>query len=169
MRANEQGFTLIETLVAMAVLTIGIVALYAMQVSSMRGNHVANVVSQASNYNTLNLEQLLIHEFDGARLKDRNGDGKNKDDGNGVDQSGKEFGLNGGADLDPMTSLSNCRAEADWCEDSKDGLYRIIYNVVENQPVIGVKTIRMHVRSKVNPQLRPVTYELIRNDPDTGF
>lgn len=171
MRANEGGFTLIETLVAMTVLTIGIFALYSMQVASMRGNHVANVISQASNLAAQQLEDLQIRKFEGLRLKDRN---KNSEIGSDPDKAMGmgDFGLDDGVALKPngeFYPIDECERQADRCEDTKDGLYRIIWNVADDYPVIGLKTIRMHVRSKANPQLRPVTYELIRNDPDTGI
>jgi type IV pilus assembly protein PilV len=45
---TQKGFTLIEALVAMVVLTIGILSLYTMQVSAINGNATANHLTVAT-------------------------------------------------------------------------------------------------------------------------
>ncbi|WP_020674723.1 type IV pilus modification protein PilV [Geopsychrobacter electrodiphilus] len=47
---NNQGFTLIEVLVALIILSIGLLGVAGMQISSMRGNHNAYLRSEALQY-----------------------------------------------------------------------------------------------------------------------
>lgn len=56
---NNQGFTLIESLIAMLVLTIGILAVNTMQISSIRGNTSANKLTVASTLAGNSYERLL--------------------------------------------------------------------------------------------------------------
>ena len=56
---SESGFTLIEALIALAVLTIGILALNAMQVSAIRGNSTSNSLSVATSVARDGFERLM--------------------------------------------------------------------------------------------------------------
>ncbi len=56
---NTQGFTLIEALIAMVVLTTGLLALYTMQMSSTKGNMTANKLTLASSVAGNGFERLL--------------------------------------------------------------------------------------------------------------
>ena len=151
MRTNERGFTLLETLVAIFVLTMGIFGLYSLQIASVRGNTIAAMHTQASNQNALTVERLLAEKFDD--LEDENDDGQNTD----VDihvafdpDKHNLLGLDGGL-WDRPVGDDWChnrghKGGPDQCEESKDGNYVIFYNVAVNYPVVGVKTVRAHVR-----------------------
>lgn len=65
---NQNGFTLIEVLVAMAVLTIGILSLYTMQVSAINGNATANRLTIATTAASDCYERLLNVPFDDATM-----------------------------------------------------------------------------------------------------
>ncbi|MDY6838023.1 MAG: prepilin-type N-terminal cleavage/methylation domain-containing protein [Thermodesulfobacteriota bacterium] len=90
---DEEGFSLIEVMVAMAVLAIGILAVAAMQIKSVKGNALANDQARAVALAEERLESLmLIPYIDPSTgvlhtlLADTNGDGlpglDNDDDGN---------------------------------------------------------------------------------------
>lgn len=65
---QPQGFTLIEVLVAMVILTIGILSLYTLQMASIKGNSASNVLTTASTWATDHMEYLLALDHDHADL-----------------------------------------------------------------------------------------------------
>ncbi len=71
--ARENGFTLIEALVAMVVLTIGILSVYAMQITSINSNSKSSHVTYASNWAAQRIEQIISTPYDD--LVDTDGDG----------------------------------------------------------------------------------------------
>lgn len=65
---NDQGFTLIESLIAMFVLAIGILALNTMQISSIRGNTTANKLTVTSTLAGNSYERLLNISYDDSTM-----------------------------------------------------------------------------------------------------
>lgn len=65
---NNQGFTLIEALMAMFVLAIGILAVNTMQISSMRGNATANKLTATSTLAGNIYERLLSVSYDDSTM-----------------------------------------------------------------------------------------------------
>lgn len=61
---NNQGFTLIESLIAMLVLTVGILALNTMQISSIKGNTTASKLTVTSTLAGNSYERLLNVSYD---------------------------------------------------------------------------------------------------------
>ena len=61
---NEQGFTLVEALIAMAILTVGILTLLTMQTTALKGNSKARGITTAANWNQDMIETLLNEEYD---------------------------------------------------------------------------------------------------------
>ena len=55
---NNQGFTLLELIVAISILTVGILAVASMQMASIRGNAFAGGVTEGTNYAADRLEKL---------------------------------------------------------------------------------------------------------------
>jgi prepilin-type N-terminal cleavage/methylation domain-containing protein len=62
-KCNEQGFTLIEVIIAMAILSIGILSLYSMQSTAIRGNASANYMTRAATVASETVEQLMDLDF----------------------------------------------------------------------------------------------------------
>ena len=54
-----QGFTLIEVLVALAIFSIGILAVFALQMRSINQNTAARIQGEATNLGTLTMERLI--------------------------------------------------------------------------------------------------------------
>jgi len=153
-RLDEAGFTLIEALVAMVVLTIGVFALYSMQVVGIRGNSLGNSISTATNISSQQVEDLISRTFDDEdRLVDTNGDGTNQDpDKNGIDeQGGGNFGLD------------NVDAAADYSNVTDDGFYTVFYNVAVDVPLPKAKTIQVIVRDNTRRMQNTVTMQYIKN------
>ncbi len=60
---SEQGFTLIETIIAVAVLFIGILALCTMQIQSIGGNSAASALTVSTNRARDRIEALLSRSY----------------------------------------------------------------------------------------------------------
>ena len=71
---NERGYTLIEVLITMAVLSIGILGVSAMQISSINGNASARGVTEAANIAAQQVERLKALPFTHPDLSDTSGD-----------------------------------------------------------------------------------------------
>lgn len=65
---NNQGFTLIEALIAMVVLAVGILGVNAMQISSISGNTTANKLTESSTLAGNSYERLLGVSYDDATM-----------------------------------------------------------------------------------------------------
>ena len=68
-RTQEQGFTLLETVIAVQILVIGMLSLYSLQVTSMKGNYIASSVTEASNLDAQQVETLLAGKFDDLKAQ----------------------------------------------------------------------------------------------------
>lgn len=185
---HNQGFTLIEVLVAIVVLTIGILSLYAMQVSAINSNVTADIMTHNSNWASDRIEILLNRAYDCNPfsvnchdLDDVNGDGTNQDaDNNGIDDSGGNsinyiggiidnaggnFGLNDGLLFNPAGFLIGVNpALADARITSPDGQFTILWNVAVDTPVPHSKTIRVIVTSQDRGVTKAVPMTYIKAD-----
>lgn len=61
---NNRGFTLVEAIISLAVLSIGILALFAMQTLSIRGNANASRITTLATWGSDEIEQKLITATD---------------------------------------------------------------------------------------------------------
>jgi type IV pilus modification protein PilV len=61
---NEQGFTIVEVMVALAILSFGILAVASMQTSSLLSTTRSNAVTVATNIATDRMERLISLPFD---------------------------------------------------------------------------------------------------------
>ena len=64
----EKGFTLIETMIAMAILAIGLLAVASMQITAFQGNRAARLQTEAVALAAQQLEELGALPYDDARL-----------------------------------------------------------------------------------------------------
>ncbi|MFV0438914.1 MAG: prepilin-type N-terminal cleavage/methylation domain-containing protein [Desulfopila sp.] len=143
---SQQGFTLIEVMVAIAILVIGILSLYTMQVTAVDGNMRANMISEAGNLNAEQIELLIGLDY--AEITDTDGDGTDQDPNHdGIDDDGDNFGL------DDRTT-----ATADGTGTSADGLYRFFWNAALDTPIPNVMTIHVHVQTVGQAMETPVTF-----------
>ncbi len=65
---NENGFTLIEALIALFVLTVGVLGMMTLQTSAISSNYQANTMTNAVSLATDRLEQLRSLSFNAANL-----------------------------------------------------------------------------------------------------
>ena len=158
---NNKGFTFVETLVALMVFTIGILALNKMQLISIWGNSNASGITTISNWAGDRIELIIGAPYtptlpntcagdDGSPeyfLCDDDGDGTGEDgDGDGVDDDGGDFGLDDIVNPDGMFV-------------SPDGLYTIYWNVAVGEPMPNLKTIRVIVTRNFLGMQKQVTLD----------
>ena len=72
---RQQGFTLIEVLIAMTLLVIGILAVASMQIASLGGNNLAIRVTEATTWAGDEIESIMSLPYTDAALIDDNGNG----------------------------------------------------------------------------------------------
>ena len=65
---GEKGFTLLEVMIAIAILSFGILAVASMQTSSMYGNSVANRLTEGTSWAGNKMEELLTIPDTDAQL-----------------------------------------------------------------------------------------------------
>jgi prepilin-type N-terminal cleavage/methylation domain-containing protein len=61
---DDNGFTLIEVLMVMAVLSIGILAVMTMQITAAKSNSSARRLTDGSNYLASEFEWLMLQDYD---------------------------------------------------------------------------------------------------------
>ena len=162
-RRCDEGFTLIEVVIAMFILTVGILTLQSMQVTSIKGNAHANRITAGAAWATDRMEQLYTTPYTDGSLTctndpmcDRTNDGTDQDpDRDGTDDIGADtnYGLN-----------NDTAATADHMVVSPDGVYTIYWNIAEDVPVPNNKTIRVIVTSDQQGKSRRVVYDYIKTD-----
>ncbi len=137
---HKSGFTLIEVLIAVVVLTIGILSVNVMQLSSIKGNHTARILTDGVNWASFRLEQMLTMPYD----SDSNG---TDDDGDGnIDEADEQF-VDGGGTNNGSIGLNDSPPNTDGILLSPDGNYSIYWNVASNYPENGMKTIKVFVQN----------------------
>lgn len=70
---SQDGFTLLEALIAMVILTVGILSLFTLQLSAINGNAKANQLTIATSVANDCFERLWHTPYDDALLNDTGG------------------------------------------------------------------------------------------------
>ena len=120
-RDNETGFTILEVIIAISILSIGLLAVASMQVSSIRGNALASGVTEGTSWGTDRMEKIISMayiDYDGTNLQDVDGDGD--------------------AGLDDATV-----ADADY--SVTEGDYDIFWNIAQNSFLYDTKIVNLIV------------------------
>ncbi len=133
LKLKQEGYTLIEILIAIAILAFGLMAVATMQITAIKTNAVASGISQGLTLAQAKVEELMNLSYGHDDLKDVDFDGTDEDaDDDGIDDDGGNFGLNDtGNDSDH--------------EEPNGSTYTISWNVAVDEPVISSKTIRVIV------------------------
>lgn len=164
---NQQGFTLIEIVVALGVLSFGILSIMLMQVSGIKGNSTANTITTESNWAADRIEQLLNldypdpldSDYASHLLSDRDFDGTGQDDDDdGIDDDNDDFGL---SDIGTISAGACTPGAADHCVH--EGLYDIFWNIAVDHPLANTMTIKVIV---IQNQGKPnkVEFQYIKAD-----
>jgi prepilin-type N-terminal cleavage/methylation domain-containing protein len=138
---SQSGFTLLEVIIAIALLTIGILGAATMQIASIGGNSHANRITEAITFAESTVETLMSLPYDDADLKDNNGDG--------------DAGLDN-------TQAAGSPADEELAE--QDG-FTVFWNVAENYPFTDCKTIRVIVQRSDKGVIKTVSLDLLKMRP----
>ena len=160
---SNNGFTLIEVICAIAILTVGILSLYSLQISSINTNSSANTITAASTWASDRVEILINRPYscnpfstNCHDLDDTNGNGTGQDTNfDGRDDVGPDFNFG----LNDATT-----ATADHSVTSPDGRYTILWNVAVDTPLPNTKTIRVIVTSSDRGVIKSVPLTYIKSD-----
>ena len=121
---NEKGFTLLEVIVAISILTIGLLAIASMQVSAIRGNASAYGITEATSWASDQIEKLTVLPYDHADLQDPDGDGS--------------------AGLEDATESTDDNPNP----PPTHGKYKVYWNVAMDDTADGTKTVNVIVTWK---------------------
>ena len=131
-KLKQEGYTLVEILIAIAILAFGLLAVATMQVRAIKTNATASGISQGLTLGQAKVEELMNLAYSHTALSDTDGDGTNQDaDDDGVDDDGDNFGLSHTGD--------------DSDNEEPNGRYTIYWNIAVGEPVTSSKTIRVIV------------------------
>lgn len=128
---NQQGFSLIEILVALTVLAIGFLGVVTMTTSSTGSNAKAKAVTSAAAVAADRMELLMGLPYTDPLLLDTTGDGA--------------AGLRDPFPPAGMEIPNPAANPTDYQITSPDGLYTIYWNVAGNFPTQNTKTVRVIV------------------------
>jgi len=142
---SQNGFTLIEVLVAIALLTIGILGAATMQIASIDGNNTAMRLTGAVTWGEDELETLMGLPYAHADLDDDSNAGANA-------------GVTGLDNTDVAGSL------ADGGPVVQDN-FTVFWNVADDYPVFGTKTLRVIVRRNDKGVIKTVTQDFTKMRP----
>ncbi len=150
--SEQKGFTLIEVLVAMVILTIGIFALYSMQISSITGNSHASHLTIAATWDVDQIEKFVGMDID---------DSPKDIDNNGIAGLANSDCCQNGNDPSGV-NVPGCVAKADGC-GARDG-YFVYWNVAVNAPMTDTRIIQVSVRDRSQTLSTPVVFQYIKNE-----
>lgn len=71
-KIREDGFTLLEVIIAISILTFGLLAVASMQTSAIRGNDNASRITEATTLAQDRLEKILALRYTNAAISDGN-------------------------------------------------------------------------------------------------
>jgi type IV pilus assembly protein PilV len=143
---SQQGFTLIEALVAVLVFTFGALALYRLQTSIIATNAFSNRFTQATVLAQERMETLMALPYNSPLLDDTNDNGgriaKRDINLDGIDDRGPDlnFGLN-----DTSDASDRPVADGNAIRTTYGIIYNIYWNIAVDQPMANIKTIRVIV------------------------
>ena len=148
---NQEGFTLVEILIAIAILAFGLLSVATMQVRAIKTNAIASGISQGLTLGQAKVEELMNLSYGHSDLLDTDGDGTGQDvDEDGFDDDGGNFGL------DDTTG-------ADGSEDN-GGRYKLYWNVAIDEPSTSSKTIRVIVTWTEKGRNKNIKLDFVKTD-----
>ncbi|WP_049824417.1 type IV pilus modification PilV family protein [Desulfurivibrio alkaliphilus] len=148
-RATQQeGFTLIEVLIAITLLAVGILAAGSMQISALGGNHLAMRITTASSLAGSTIEEMMRREYDDPALDAT------------LDPNEGDYDPEDAASLNNALNNLEHADIATWPSEVEG--FEIFYHVAEDYPLPDNKTIRVTVRRDDRGVLRTVALDYIK-------
>jgi type IV pilus assembly protein PilV len=147
---KEQGYTLLEVLIALGILGFGLLAVASMQATAIKANAVASNMSQALTVAEAKAEELMNLPYDHSFLSDTDSDGTDQDaDDDGIDDDGGNFGLDDVAGADGTQTK---------------GIYAIYWNVAMDEPASNSKKIRVMVTWTERGKSKRIALDFVRTN-----
>lgn len=154
MNHSKAGFTLIEVIVAILVMTVGVIGSMAMQGISITGNALANRLSHSINQSTIVLEKIINIGYSSTPYNiplniDSTGDGTS-DLTDTPNISGTRYSSQTAA----LTALQNEGTAADYTTPlfpPDGGTFTLSINIARDFPDTGMDTIRAIVTNNTGP------------------
>jgi len=138
---TAQGFSIIEVLITIVIFSIGFLAMNSLQIASVNSNSSSQRLSTLSSWTADRIEQLLGMDYDTELVE------------SGV--------ADGAAGLDDVGA-----GVADGFDTSPDGAIELSWNIADDEPMAGTKTIRIIVRKVMGPgQGTQLTMNYVRMEP----
>ncbi len=153
---KEAGFTLMEILIAIAILAFGLLAVATMQAWSIKGNSQAIGITEGITVAQDKIEEFIGLDYNHIDLRDTDNDGTTQDTApdDGVDDDGGNFGL------DNTTGAGTAAAD----HTDSYGRYNIYWNVAVDEPINNVKTIRVIVEWTDRLATKRATVDFMKAD-----
>jgi type IV pilus assembly protein PilV len=136
--SNQNGFSLIEVLIALVIFSLGMLAVVSLQISSMNANASSRRQTDATALVAERMERLLALPYDHADLVDTDADGAA-----GLGHIGEDD------------------ADADFQVTS--GIYDIFWNIAEDDLINNTKTIRVIAVYNNRGEQRQVALQQVKN------
>ena len=154
--SRDKGFTLLEILIAIAILSFGLLAVATMQTTAIKGNSQAIGITEGVTLAQDKAEELMGQAY--ANLADTDNDGTSQDpDDDGLDEIGTDlkFGLD-----DTVDGGGNVIADG----SEATGRYTVYWNVAVDEPILNVKTVRIIVQWTDRAALKTALVEFMKAD-----
>jgi type IV pilus modification protein PilV len=119
---HQSGFTLVEVLVGITILTIGLLGVAKMQISAIQGNYMSSSTSTALALAQEKMEELMVLAYTDAELDDSN--------------TGNDTAA---VNLMPITSTTNFDHD-ETVTIHGQGIFRRIWNIADH-PLSGEPTV----------------------------
>ncbi|MBW1913263.1 MAG: prepilin-type N-terminal cleavage/methylation domain-containing protein [Deltaproteobacteria bacterium] len=118
---RDKGFTILEVLFAISILSIGILAVASLQASAIRGNDFAGSATNGTIWAADKMEKLIamaFDDYDDSNLRDTDGDG------------------DGGLDDATIATADHNETQGDWT---------VLWNISDNSLINNTKTVNVIV------------------------
>jgi type IV pilus assembly protein PilV len=128
---NQKGFSLLEALIAMMIVTVGLLAVGLMQIGAMKGN--TNAISRSDGVAMAQsvMDVLRTLPLDDDRLDD-NGNALDAGESSPPDATAADHG---GDEIFAANPVAGSNGQT----------YTVFWNVVDDDPVDNAKTVRVYV------------------------
>jgi type IV pilus modification protein PilV len=133
---DNNGFTLVEIMIAMVVLSIGLLGIASMQIKAVQGNALSMGLTEAATLGQNQIENLMSMGYNSNFLNDVDGDGNN---GAGLGDPGADNIWDHPNKSTPDDNDTGVNADYSFVQ----GRYRIDWNVSVGFPITNTKTIRV--------------------------
>ena len=144
MKRGEQGFTLVEVLISMAIFAFGILAVINMQLLSASINVKSRGMTEGIVIAQNKIEELQSLPFDDADLADTD--------------------ANGALGLDVFPPTDTDADDADHTEAGTNPRYTLFWNVEDDMPFNGTKTVRVIVRWNDKGVFQNFSIDMVKSD-----